>query len=455
MTSSQAYGSGKAGDAPAVAAMRHAAEEVTQLMDEELSVGAVAGMLDVTCELWDLMDQCKLRVLLRLARIHASGDLAEVGGQGTLARWITHALRVPQREAYALAVLAQLLFGDKLPETRKALDAHSLSVGEAATIAKAVERATKNRDKRKFEDADRFRQRMDAGIMAAKKNNPTLSSNELLRTGRDVAAELDPTRVEDQHRKAYDNRRADLARTFEGSYYLQTWGPDADAELIEKALAAFSKPHDSDKPEVSKAERVYDGFMAMVKAALGHQNCTKPPGPLAMINITVPLDVFNGRRKARAEAAAAQDGKPGSPGFATTQDGQVMAMEAVWKMAPDSVLRRVITDPTSGKPLDVGHGVRSAPEQIRTAANHGHTTCAWAQGCDVPISGTEADHIHSYSRGGKTSADNIQPLCSFHNRLKYRREKNPHRTKWNGRPRRRPPDPDPPPDAPPDPAPRE
>ncbi len=116
-----------------------------------------------------------------------------------------------------------------------------------------------------------------------------------------------------------------------------------------------------------------------------------------------------------------------------------MAMEAVRRLAPDSVLRRVITDPHDGKPLDVGHGVRSAPEQIRTAANHGHTTCAWPQGCAVPISDTEADHIHSYSRGGTTSADNIQPLCSFHNRLKYRREKNPHRARWKGRPEHHPP----------------
>ena len=439
------------GSGPAVAAMRQATEEITQAMGRDVPPGAVAHTLEVTCQVWGLMERAKLAVLLRLAQIRASGNLAEVGGQPTLARWITHALHVPQAEAYSLAVLARLLFEDKLPQARKALEAGVLSVGEAGAVAKVVEQATKNRDKSVFEDADRFRRMMDAGIMAAKDADPTLSANELARTGRDVAATLHPTRVEDQHRKAFEDRRADLVRTFEGAYYLQAWGPDADAELITAAVRAFTQPHDAHKPEVSKAERVYDGFMAMVKAALGHQGCTRPPGPLAMINITVPLDVYTGQRQqTTAQQTSGASTRQQAGGVATTQDGQVLAMGAVRQMAPHSILRRVITDPRSGKPLDVGHGVRSAPEQIRTVANYGHTTCAWAQGCDVPISRTQADHIRSHSRGGATSADNIQPLCSFHNRLKWRREANPHRAQWKGRPEHLPP---PAPDPPPDPGP--
>src|SRR5690606_30912177 len=138
------------GNGPAVAAMRRAEECITQTMERDLPAGAVAHMLDLSCELWDLMDQSKLRILLRLAQIHASGNLAEVGGQATLAKWITHALRVPQNEAYGLALLAQLLHEGKLPATRKALEAGTLSLGEASVIAKAVERATKTRDKRTF-----------------------------------------------------------------------------------------------------------------------------------------------------------------------------------------------------------------------------------------------------------------------------------------------------------------
>ncbi|WP_017585677.1 HNH endonuclease signature motif containing protein, partial [Nocardiopsis ganjiahuensis] len=319
---------------------------------------------------------------------------------------------------------------------------------------------------------------------------PAMSAQQMAQLGVQLAHEYHPDLAEERHRKAHASRRADLTRGFEGTCYFHAQGPDADAELIDKALTAFTKPHEANKPEVSRAERTYDAFIAMVKSALGHQECTKPPGPLAMINITVPLDVFNGQRQNQAreqsqgpaqngqnQAGSPQSGPMGTPpapdgqgaSYAATQDGQVLAFEALQDLAPDSVLRRVIIDPTSGKPLDVGRGMRNAPEQVRVVAHHGRTTCAWDQGCDVPISDTEADHIRSYSRGGTTSADNIQPLCSTHNRLKWRREKNPHRQVWQGRTAHRtpgtnqrpepktgtdpPPDPSPPPE--PDPHPRE
>src|SRR5699024_6382783 len=64
---------------------------------------------------------------------------------------------------------------------------------------------------------------------------------------------------------------------------------------------------------------------------------------------------------------------------------------------------------------------RLAPGYLRTLAFTGHSTCAWGGGCDVPVSRCEADHITEFSHGGTTSAANLQPLCSTHNRLKYRR----------------------------------
>ena len=444
MTFSPLCGTVTAGRSPAVVAMRHAREELTHTLADTPSAGAVAGVLDDICHLWQDMDQAKLAMLLRLAQIQATGNLLEVGGQRTLAGWITQALGTNPAEARSLARVAEALFNEQLPETRKALDEGVLSLGEAAAIAKAVEASTATRNTTEFPDADEFRALMDAGLMAAKADNPALSAAQLTQLGKRVSIRLHPALAEDEYKKAYDARRLDVVRSFEGSFYLQAWGPEVDAELLEKAVGAFTTPHNPGHPEQSRAERSYDAFMRMVRSALGHQNCTKPPGPLAMINVTVPLDVYTGRRTNLAP------GQPtGNTGGASTQDGMVLAMEAVHTLAPGSVLRRVITDPATGKPLDVGRGMRNAPEQIRAVAHHGRTTCAWPQGCDVPISATEADHITSYSRGGQTSAENIQPLCSTHNRLKWRRENNPHRATWKGRPAHQPPDPPPKPEPPP------
>ena len=77
--------------------------------------------------------------------------------------------------------------------------------------------------------------------------------------------------------------------------------------------------------------------------------------------------------------------------------------------------------PLSALPLDLGRAHRLAPGYLRSLAFARHSTCAWGGGCDVPVSQCEADHITEFSRGGATSVANLQPLCSMHNRLKYRR----------------------------------
>ncbi|WP_235998014.1 HNH endonuclease signature motif containing protein, partial [Nocardiopsis coralli] len=113
-------------------------------------------------------------------------------------------------------------------------------------------------------------------------------------------------------------------------------------------------------------------------------------------------------------------GVPVSSGVAVTEDGNVLALSAVRAMAPTAQIRRLIFDDRTGLPLDLGRAHRLAPGYLRTAAFAGHTTCAWSGGCDVPVSQCEADHITEFSHGGETKATNLQPLCSTHNRAKYR-----------------------------------
>ncbi|WP_460777598.1 HNH endonuclease signature motif containing protein, partial [Nocardiopsis nanhaiensis] len=75
--------------------------------------------------------------------------------------------------------------------------------------------------------------------------------------------------------------------------------------------------------------------------------------------------------------------------------------------------------------------------KIRAAAFHGHTSCAWQYGCDVPLPWTQADHIVEFWQGGTTSATNIQPLCATHNQIKHRWAVRTDRRMWSGRNRGR------------------
>ncbi|WP_435108722.1 HNH endonuclease signature motif containing protein, partial [Nocardiopsis synnemataformans] len=76
-------------------------------------------------------------------------------------------------------------------------------------------------------------------------------------------------------------------------------------------------------------------------------------------------------------------------------------------------------------------------------------------GCEVPVAFCQADHVTSFSRGGRTVVANLQPLCGPHNRAKYQRELRAHQRHHrarNGREARsghrergHPPEPHPPP----------
>ncbi|WP_460761795.1 HNH endonuclease signature motif containing protein, partial [Nocardiopsis oceani] len=233
-------------------------------------------------------------------------------------------------------------------------------------------------------------------------------------------------------------------------------GPSEHAEEIQRELKAHEVDYDPERLHVSASERMYDAFMNLVRSAShptnpgeGAENSEGAEGAegaqgsdgqdskgkggpgrkraaVAMINIMVPLPTFLGLQ-----------GEGEGAGPAVTQDGQVVSMAAIRALAPNSQLRRMITSPKGDRVLDVGRTQRNATGALRDAGMFGHTTCAWYQGCNTPASGSEADHKRSFSAGGSTSADNIQPLCSDHNRLKYRRETNPEQSVWQGRPSHR------------------
>ena len=155
--------------------------------------------------------------------------------------------------------------------------------------------------------------------------------------------------------------------------------------------------------------------MGGLETALGHRECAKAPQPLATINITVPLKRFLG---------------DGTAEPAITEDGVVLPDQMVTRLAPQSWLRRFLTSPTGETLLDVGRKYRCAPDPVRQAAGYKEPSCQWPQGCDIPRSWSQYDHIVPFSQGGATSADNMQILCSTHNRLKHRLQAKVNRQIW-------------------------
>lgn len=86
--------------------------------------------------------------------------------------------------------------------------------------------------------------------------------------------------------------------------------------------------------------------------------------------------------------------------------------------AQSSSLRRILTDPHTGAPLDMSRSTYRVPSHLRVFTQLRDETCRFplcrrrAEACDL-------DHVKAWEEGGSTSASNLAHLCRMHHRLKH------------------------------------
>ncbi len=95
--------------------------------------------------------------------------------------------------------------------------------------------------------------------------------------------------------------------------------------------------------------------------------------------------------------------------------GQVQA-ELAQRLACDAIVWRVVLDPATGLPLDVGREHRIVPAWIRKAVHARDRTCRWP-GCDVPAEWTDCHHDVPWYVGGTTDVKRLISLCRWHHGL--------------------------------------
>ncbi|MGV9193632.1 DUF222 domain-containing protein [Microbacterium sp. MC2] len=78
---------------------------------------------------------------------------------------------------------------------------------------------------------------------------------------------------------------------------------------------------------------------------------------------------------------------------------------------------RVVTHPITGTVLDVDRKVYRVPTDLRRWLDAQHTTCI-GPGCNRPARLCDIDHRQRWADGGKTSSDNLGPLCERHHKIK-------------------------------------
>jgi Domain of unknown function (DUF222) len=92
--------------------------------------------------------------------------------------------------------------------------------------------------------------------------------------------------------------------------------------------------------------------------------------------------------------------------------------ELAQRIACDSDVWRIVLDPATGLPLDVGRKHRIVPHWIRKALHARDRTCRWPA-CDVPAPWTDAHHETPWYCGGETNVDELISMCRHHHVLTH------------------------------------
>ena len=83
------------------------------------------------------------------------------------------------------------------------------------------------------------------------------------------------------------------------------------------------------------------------------------------------------------------------------------------RLVCDSDLWRIVLDPATGLPLDVGRAHRLVPWWIRRALYARDRGCRWP-GCTTPAAWTDAHHLNPWHVVHRTRIDELVLLCRFH-----------------------------------------
>lgn len=104
-------------------------------------------------------------------------------------------------------------------------------------------------------------------------------------------------------------------------------------------------------------------------------------------------------------------GTPGA-GAATLEDGTPLSTGTLTRLACDATIDRVVLAPT-GRVLAMQTLARLATDAQTTALAARDAGCTWP-GCSAPPAHCQAHHVIWWSRGGRTTIDNLALLCSPH-----------------------------------------
>jgi hypothetical protein len=208
--------------------------------------------------------------------------------------------------------------------------------------------------------------------------------------------------------------------------------PEGGAALLE-ALDAQMRPPGPDDLRTPRQRRA-DALVDLARRALAQGDLPTVGGMRPQVGILItPETLLYGEDGNDTEPEADEGDERSAPAPPTNARGDPLAelgipppVEPAWlhwygPIAPetakrvlcDSAVWRIVLDPNTGLPLDVGRAHRLVPHWIRRALYTRDRGCRWP-GCTTPPPWTDAHHLDDWYDGGITRVEDLLLLCRYH-----------------------------------------
>jgi hypothetical protein len=224
-----------------------------------------------------------------------------------------------------------------------------------------------------------------------------------------VVVHVDPDGLQSDAGKDFARRGITLS-PFDGMVLVQgQLDPEGGAALA-AALDAFMTPPGADELR-SPAQRRADALVELARGALRDGWLPTAGGVRPQVAV-----LLHPQHLARVDRNADELTTGLGPPPAHLEWAGDIPDAVAQRITCDADVWRVVLDPATGRPLNVGRTHRLVPHWIRKALHARDRGCRFP-GCRAPAAWTDGHHLIPWAEGGPTDIDNLLLLCRFHHGL--------------------------------------
>jgi hypothetical protein len=299
---------------------------------------------------------------------------------------VATALRLAHTTAGRRVAAAEAL-RDRLPDTQSALSEGRITYWQAATITEETRHLTAE-----------VAQAVEARVLPSAARDTV---GGLRRRLRRACMVVTPTDTSTRARQAKAERTVTLRPGEDGMAILQAIGPAPTLQALFDALDITAGRAPADDPRRMCARR-FDALIDASVRTLDNERCPGLPRVAANVYVTMDLATLLGLRNHPAELH----------GYGPLPAPLARAIAA------DNGWQRLIADPVTGAPLDLGR-LRRRPSAPLAAWIRTRDRVCLFPGCYRAAGRCDLDHRDPVAEGGRTDKNKLVPACPKHHRVRH------------------------------------